>query len=78
MVDRNRAQKKSNDTPTKEVPGAFLTDEEIASYQALFKEEFGIELTKTQALDKGSRLVRLLRITLEATAEHNASINRSN
>ena len=51
------------DTPR--ATGATLTDKEIAEYQRLFKAEFGIELTKDQALEKGLRLVRLLRVVLE-------------
>ena len=51
------------DTPR--ATGASLTDKEIAEYQRLFKDEFGIELTKDQALEKGLRLVRLLRVVLE-------------
>jgi aldehyde:ferredoxin oxidoreductase len=44
---------------------ATLTDKEIATYQRLFKAEFGIELTKDQALEKGLRLVRLLRVVMK-------------
>ena len=51
------------DTPR--ATGASLTDKEVAEYQRLFKAEFGIELTKDQALEKGLRLVRLLRVVLE-------------
>ena len=51
------------DTPR--TTGASLTDKEIAEYQRLFKAEFGIDLTKDQALEKGLRLVRLLRVVLE-------------
>ena len=45
--------------------GASLTDKEVVEYQRLFKAEFGIDLTKDQALEKGLRLVRLLRVVLE-------------
>lgn len=45
--------------------GATLTDREIAEYQRLFKDEYGIELTKDRALEKGLRLVRLMRVVLE-------------
>lgn len=57
MVDTPRAQ------------GASLTDKEIAEYQRLFKAEFGIELTKDQALEKGLRLVRLLRVVLKGDSQ---------
>ncbi len=48
-----------------EAQGASLTEKEIAEYQRLFKDEFDIELTKDQALEKGLRLVRLLRVVLK-------------
>lgn len=51
------------DTPR--ATGATLTDKEITEYQRLFKNEYGIELTKDQVLEKGLRLVRLLRVVLE-------------
>ena len=51
------------DTPP--VKGASLTDKEIAAYQRLFKAEFGIDLTKDQALEKCLRIVRLLRVVLK-------------
>ncbi|HEY4498497.1 MAG TPA: hypothetical protein VJH94_00355 [Candidatus Paceibacterota bacterium] len=55
--------------PQQEAQGASLTEKEIAEYQRLFKDEFGIELTKDQALEKGLRLVRLLRVVLEGDAK---------
>lgn len=39
-----------------------ITDEHVAEFQRLFKEHFGIELTKAQALDKGHRLIRLIEV----------------
>ena len=56
--------------PQKEVLGASLTEKEIAEYQRLFKDEFGVELTTAQALEKGLRLVGLLKVVLQATAGH--------
>jgi len=60
------------DTPR--TTGASLTDKEIAEYQRLFKAEFGIVLTKDQALEKGLRLVRLLRVVLKGD-EKNITLN---
>ena len=55
---------------TKQVAhGATLTDEEITEYQQLFRDEFGIELTKDLALEKGLRLVRLLSVVLKENTE---------
>jgi hypothetical protein len=48
---------------------AFLEKSEINEYKKLFKDEFGIELTDAQAYDKGSRLVRLLRVVLEGNPD---------
>jgi len=39
-----------------------LADEHIAEFQALYKEHFGVELTKAQALEKGLRLIRLTEV----------------
>jgi hypothetical protein len=38
-----------------------LSDKHILEFQALYKKHFGIEITKEQALDKGLRLIRLLK-----------------
>jgi hypothetical protein len=64
VVDKTRTTNKTPQHPQQEAQGASLTDKEIAEYQRLFKDEYGIELTKDQALEKGLRLVRLLRIVL--------------
>lgn len=37
-----------------------IADEHIAAFQKLYQEHFGVELTKTQALEKGLRLIRLV------------------
>ena len=63
-VDHTRIQNESK-PPQQEAHGASLTDKEITEYQRLFKAEFGIDLTKDQALEKGLRLVRLLRVVLK-------------
>ena len=45
-----------------------LADEHIAEFQALYKEHFGVELTKAQALEKGLRLIRLTEAVSRALA----------
>ncbi len=51
-----------------------LMDEHIAEFQKLYKEHFGVELTKAQALEKGLRLIRLVEIVSRATSnEQNQS-----
>lgn len=49
--------------------GLSLTSQQIADFQELYEREYGVVLTADQALDKGLRLVRLLRATLQATAK---------
>jgi hypothetical protein len=45
-----------------------LTDEHISEFQALYKEHFGIELTKAQTLEKGLRFIRLVENVSRALA----------
>lgn len=45
-----------------------IADEHIAEFQKLYKEHFGIELTKAQALEKGLRLIRLIEVVSRAVA----------
>jgi len=45
-----------------------IAEEHIAEFQKLYKEHFGVELTKAQALEKGLRLIRLVEIVSRATA----------
>ncbi len=37
-----------------------LSDEDIANFQALYKSEFGIEISKDDAYEKGSKLLGLM------------------
>lgn len=76
MTITKRIPNESPEPPQQEVQGVSLTDKEIADYRRLFKAEFGVELTTAQALEKGLRLVGLLKVVLQATAGHN-SINSS-
>lgn len=46
-----------------------LLKSELDEFKRLYKEEFDIELTDAQALDKGSRLVRLLKVVLKGNSE---------
>ncbi len=65
MIDIARTSNEPPTLPQQEAQGASLTKKEIAEYQRLFNDEFGVELTKDQAMEKGLRLVRLLRVVLE-------------
>lgn len=51
-----------------------LTKEELGQYKALYKKEYGIDLTDVQAFDKGSRLVWLLKVVLQVTYESEKKI----
>jgi len=51
-----------------------LTDTDIAEFQMLYKKHFGIEISKTEALEKGIRLVRLLEIVSRAVAKEQSRI----
>ena len=39
-----------------------LSDEQVASFQALYKKQFGREITKDEALEKGTQLVRMMQL----------------
>lgn len=55
-----------------------LTKEEIDEYKALFKKEYGIELSDAQAFDKGSRLVRFVKLVLQTTHDSKKRSEASN
>lgn len=46
-----------------------LTDDDIISFQVLYKKYFGVEISKAQALDKGIRLIRLIEIVSKYEAK---------
>jgi hypothetical protein len=46
-----------------------LTQKELDEFKRLYKEEYGVDLTDAQAFDKGSRLVRLLKVVLKPSQE---------
>ncbi|MEX0924425.1 MAG: hypothetical protein WDZ82_00575 [Candidatus Paceibacterota bacterium] len=46
-----------------------LTDEHIIEFQALYRKHFGKDISKAEALDKGSRLIRLIEITSKHEAK---------
>ena len=39
-----------------------LTDQQIKKFQAIYKEEFNKEISKAEALEKGLRLVELIKV----------------
>ena len=42
-----------------------LTEEQITSFQKLYKEELGLEITREEALEKALKLLRLIEICLK-------------
>jgi hypothetical protein len=46
-----------------------LTEQQISDFKRLWRERFGNDITTEEARDKGLRLVRLLKVVLDATAE---------
>lgn len=41
---------------------AMLSDEQVTSFQALYKKQFGREIGKEEALEKGAKLVRMMQL----------------
>lgn len=47
-----------------------LTDDHIAEFQMLYKKNFGVDISKEEALEKGSRLIRLMEVVLKESAQY--------
>lgn len=48
-----------------------IADEHIVEFQALYRERFGKDISKAEALEKGIRLIRLLEAVSRAIANEN-------
>ena len=46
-----------------------LTDEDIGKFQALYKSEFGMEISREDAYEKGIKLLRLMSIVYQPMTE---------
>lgn len=46
-----------------------LSDENIKEFQALYKEHFGIEISKADAYENGTKLLRLISLIYRPTDE---------
>jgi len=56
-----------------------LTDKQIAEFIAIYKNKFGIELTKSEALEKGISLLNLIKaILLENKRKKDVPKNKNN
>ena len=42
-----------------------LTDDDIKEFQAIYKEEYGKEISKEEAYDSANKLIGLVKILLE-------------
>lgn len=47
-----------------------LSDENIMKFQALYKREFGMEISKEDAYEQGIKLVRLMSIVYKPMTEN--------
>ncbi len=46
-----------------------LSDEDIAKFQLLYKDQFGVEISKEDAYEKGVKLLRLMSIVYKPMTE---------
>ena len=46
-----------------------LSDEQVESYQKIFKELYGKEISKREALEQGLRLVNFVKLLIEIDLE---------
>jgi hypothetical protein len=58
------------DNRAPEMSGALLSEHQIAAYQQLYKARFGVELTEGEALEKGLRILNLLKVVLIENKKH--------
>ena len=48
-----------------------LSNEEIAKFQQLYRNRFGEEITREEAIDKGEKLIRLIRAVYQPLSASN-------
>jgi hypothetical protein len=46
-----------------------LTDEQVSKFQTIYRNRFGEEISREDALEKGARLVRLMEIIYQPITE---------
>ena len=46
-----------------------LNDAQVSKFQAIFRNRFGKEISRADALEKGTRLVRLMQIVYQPITE---------
>jgi len=47
-----------------------LSDEQVSTFQDIYRKRFGKEISKADALEKGIKLVRLMEIIYKPITEH--------
>jgi len=55
-----------------------LTDQEIAQFQILYKSRFNREISRAEALEKGMKLVNLIRLIYRPMTETDYSYPKTN
>jgi hypothetical protein len=43
-----------------------INDEDLVEYQAIYKQKFGKEISRADALEQGTKLIRLMQIVCQA------------
>jgi hypothetical protein len=55
-----------------------ISDEQLKTFQDLYKKNFGDEISKENALDQGNKVVRLVETVLEQIAKNQLRNNLQN
>jgi hypothetical protein len=55
-----------------------ISDEQLKTFQALYKKNFGDEISKENALDQGNKVVRLVETVLKQIAKNQLRDNLQN
>lgn len=54
-----------------------LSDKDVEEFQELYKQHYGVEISKQDAYERASRLVRLMEVLSKNEAERKNSENKS-
>jgi hypothetical protein len=46
-----------------------LTDKEIAEFQRIYEKEFGVKISKKDALEQGTKLINLVKVVYQPIPE---------
>ena len=56
----------------------FLSEEQIAKFQKMYKDRFGIEINRKEAFERGLKLVQLVKLIYEPTRKDENPISNKN